>query len=310
MIADILQFGARNMADRGAHKLNLVLFGGEPTLYLKQCVNLLDGGQRLGMVSSRMITNGTLLRPKAVAALEQAGLGSVQATLDGDASVHDTLRVTHAGRGTFEQIMRNLEHAASLTDMRWMLTVNLTGHSIDTADALLARLSDELPTSKFYIKFALVFDYGVGFEDGMRPSPELARRVSGLYIAALEQGFRVPPVHLKNCLACDVVGGATGAVINADGTLYSCWGSAGKHGYEVGSIHEGYIGEELLRSRWVSCGFDAATDTRYPNRPAGDHPPNVITYWDIIFADILDWAYERDQLNPIADNGTLRKGSS
>ena len=37
------------MNERGATKLDLMLFGGEPTLYLRQCVRLLEGASSLGL---------------------------------------------------------------------------------------------------------------------------------------------------------------------------------------------------------------------------------------------------------------------
>jgi uncharacterized protein len=253
----ILAFGRRQMAQRGAGRLDLMLFGGEPTLYLDRCLRLLDGARELGLERASMISNATRLGAAAAAALERAGLQSVQVTLDGDAPVHDKLRITPGGRGTFWQILGNVEQAASSTSMQFMLRVNLTAQSIGTAEALVERLAARLDPGRFGISFALVNDSGVGFTETITPSPAVAVRVSELYRQAMSAGFKVSIPRTHQCIACDAVGGGTGAVINADGTLYSCWESAGKEGYEVGTISEGYAADEVVRSRWVSCGFEA-----------------------------------------------------
>jgi uncharacterized protein len=45
-------------------------------------------------------------------------------------------------------------------------------------------------------------------------------------------------------------------VVNADGTLYSSWMSAGKPGWEVGSIDTGYLDPAGVSDRWVTCGYE------------------------------------------------------
>jgi uncharacterized protein len=288
--AAILAFCERQMTGRGATKLDLMLFGGEPTLYLRQCLNLLAGAAKIGLVHAGMISNATRLGPAAAIALEQAGLRSVQVTLDGDAPVHDRIRVTRGGRGTFEQIMRNLERVAARTSLRFMLRVNLTGESMDSAWELVDRLATRLDPARFGIGFARVNDAGPEFADTIEMSAAQAHVIGKLYKHALDTGFRVGLPTLKPCIACGVVGGGTGSVVNADGTLYSCWESAGKEGYEVGTIADGYLADEVIAPRWVSCGFSGSNP---PGTPAFD------AFRDVVSADILDWMY---------DSGRLQRG--
>src|SRR5215472_2532739 len=257
--AAILEFCRRQMEERAAERLDLVLFGGEPTLRLDQCLRLLEGGQRLGLARAHMISNGTRLGIGAATALERAGLQSVQVTFDGDAPVHDSLRTTVAGHGTFFQILRNLEQVSAATNLRLMLRVNLTGQSVASGDALVSRLAERLDPERFSIAFSLVHDSGADFADTLALSHSLARQVGDLYVRALEAGFAVSLPILSKCGACAEVGGTTGSVVNADGTLYSCWESAGKPGYEVGTISDGYAPADVVGPRWVSCGYGAAT---------------------------------------------------
>jgi uncharacterized protein len=169
-----------------------------------------------------------------------------------------------------------------------VLRVNLTGRSISSADALVGRLAERLDPQRFSIGFALVNDSGPGFADMLAPSPALARQVGGLYVRALEAGFGVSLPVLSKCGACGEFGGTTGSVVNADGTLYSCWESVGKQGYEVGTITAGYAPAEVIRSRWVSCGYEATT---------GPDSAATHTYRDAVDATILDWLYEAGRLS-------------
>jgi uncharacterized protein len=286
--AAILEFCRRQMAERGAERLDLMLFGGEPTLRLDQCLRILDGASRIGLANASMISNGTRLGPDAAVALERAGLQSVQVTLDGDAPVHDSIRTTIGGAGTFFQILNNLERGASRTNLRWVLRVNLTGQSLGSADALVDRLTQRLDPKRFDLAFSLIRDSDADFDDAPVPSPDLARRVSDLYVQALEAGFGVNLPILTKCGACAEFGGATGSVVNADGTLYSCWESIGKQGYEVGTISDGYAPDEAIRSRWVSCGYEAA---RAQGSAGND------AYRAAVDAAILDWLYAAGRLD-------------
>lgn len=285
--ASILEFCGRQMAERDATRLDLMLFGGEPTLRLGQCLRILDGARPLGLAHAAMISNGTQLSPDAAAALERAGLQSVQVTFDGDAPVHDSLRTTIGGGGTFFQILNNLERSASRTTLRWVLRVNLTGQSLGSADALIDRLTQRLDPERFTIAFSLIRDSDADFDDAPVPSPDLARRVSDLYVQALEAGFGVNLPILTKCGACAEFGGATGSVVNADGTLYSCWESIGKQGYEVGTISGGYAPDEAIRPRWVSCGYEA----RVQGTASDDG------YRAAVDAAILDWLYAAGRLD-------------
>jgi uncharacterized protein len=286
--AAILEFCRHQMAERRAERLDLMLFGGEPTLQLDQCLRLLTGARRIGLANAAMISNGTRLGPDAAAALEQAGLQSVQVTLDGDAPVHDRIRTTIGGRGTFFPILRNLEQSAARTALRWVLRVNLSGQSVSSADTLVDRLAERLDPRRFSIAFALVIDSGPGAADTLAPSPALARQVGGLYVRALEAGFGVGLPMLATCMACGEFGGASGSVVNADGTLYSCWESVGRQGYEVGTITAGYAPAEVIRPRWVSCGYEA---TNGPDSPA------TRAYRDAVDATILDWLHAAGRLS-------------
>jgi uncharacterized protein len=276
-VADIIAFTGRRMAELDKTSVKLMLFGGEPTMYLSYCLKLLDGCRPLGLTDASMISNGTLLTAQAAVDLERAGLEMVQISLDGDAADHDRSRITVGGRGTFETILNNVEAASARTDLKWQLRVNLSSESIGGASALVDRLADRLDTAKFTLKLALIQDVGIGYRKSMRHSVTLAEQIGTLHLRAMDAGFTIPTPRAAPCLYCDAAGGATGAVVNSDGTLYSCHHSAGQGGYDVGTVTAGYHAGKVAQ-RWVACGYgEAGTDKAAERRHA-----------DIVDALILD----------------------
>jgi uncharacterized protein len=284
-VADILAFTRARMSELDKSSVRLVLFGGEPTMYLDHCLKLLEGCRDIGLAGAAMISNGTLLSAPAAIALENAGLQWVQITFDGDKPEHDRSRITVGGRGTFEQIVGNVAAASERTGLTWQLRVNLSEDSIDGADALIDRLADRLDPGKFVLKFTLVYDVGIGYQKSLRHSTAMAHRVGDLHLRAMDAGFTAAVPRLNACKFCEEVGGTTGAVVNSDGAIYSCYHSAGQPGYDVGSVAAGYHAEPVVASRWVRCGYDSTTDKEAEQRQA-----------DIVNAAILDRLYAKGML--------------
>ncbi|CAM5659792.1 GTP 3',8-cyclase [Streptomyces californicus] len=140
-IEKIAAFTGPRMRSAGTDRLFVLLFGGEPLLNPAACRALLSRLGRLAPVTASMVSNGVLLTPTAAKSLSALGLRSVQVTLDGPRDLHDGLRTTRAGRGTFERIIANLAAAQETTDLRFTLRINTTAAVLPR----LADLADQLP---------------------------------------------------------------------------------------------------------------------------------------------------------------------
>ena len=120
----------------------------------------------------------------------------------------------------------------------------------------VARLVTELGTRAAFV--ALVLRAESLTSSATASAEDLERHFLDWHLRALTAGFRVePPVVAKSCSYCDTVGGRDGAVVSADGRLYSCWDSAGQAGFEVGDLDTGYAPDTEITDRWVSCGYQA-----------------------------------------------------
>ncbi|MDH6579918.1 radical SAM protein [Kitasatospora sp. MAP5-34] len=254
-IGPVMDFTRQRMAEAGLDRLSLLLFGGEPLLNPRGCVETLTRASELGTMSASMTSNGTLLTRTVARQLADAGLSSVQITFDGDQTEHDSIRVTRSGKGTFDAIIANVVRATDETPLRWSFRVNVSHHTADRTDALVDRLAAELDPSRCTIYFAFLGDVGVGYGNELQHTREMADRMTGWQIRALEHGFAVGrPTANSSCVICTVPDGKQGAVVNADGVLYSCWETAGKPGWEVGTVSEGYLPSDRTEGRWASCG--------------------------------------------------------
>jgi uncharacterized protein len=253
----IVDFTRGRMEQAGLDKLYLLLFGGEPLLNPRGCLRMLEKAQGIGMYIGTMVTNGVLLTEKLAIDLHAAGLRGAQVTFDGSREDHDRIRVKHSGAATFDTIVDNVGRATAATGMRWNIRVNVSHHTFDRVGELFRQLEGRVEPSRCSVTFAWVGDAGFGYGNELRHVDEVSEGFAEWAITAIDAGYRVVrPSQKTTCQICTEPGGRHGAVVNADGTLYSCWQSAGKPGWEVGSIEDGYLDPAAVPDRWVTCGYE------------------------------------------------------
>lgn len=287
-ITSILAFTGRQMAAAGLDRLKILLFGGEPLLNVRGCVGLLARAADYGLTSASMISNATLLTPPLAKQLTDLGLRSVQVTFDGDREDHDRIRVRRSNGGTFDTIVRNIVRVSEVAPIGWTLRVNVSHHNYVGIDALIDRLADTIDTVGCSIYFARVGDVDVGYANDLLHTGELSARFVRWHRRALDLGFSVsrPRAHVP-CATCGFGNGRYGAVVNADGTLSSCWETAGRPGWDVGSVPTGYLPGAQTRDRWISCG----DLYRYDEDGAG-----LESFQDTVDAALLDYLDQTGRL--------------
>ncbi|MFC8897107.1 radical SAM protein [Streptomyces cinereoruber] len=285
----IVRFASDRMARAELSKLDVLLFGGEPLLNAKGCMTLLERARTIGMRTASMATNGVLLTPELAKDLAGAGLDSVQVTFDGSREDHDRIRVKHTGGATFDSIVRNVSRATAVTDLSWSLRINVSHRNFEGIGRILSEWEGLLDPGRCVVNFAWVGDAGFGYANDLRRAEHVAASFVDWHIAALEAGYRIVwPSMRTTCQTCSVPGGRYGAVVNADGTLYSCWQSAGKPGFEVGAVDDGYLDVPDHAHRWVQCGYEYASDPQ--EREAMDD------FQDRLDGRILDHLYATGRL--------------
>lgn len=283
-VIKVKRFVQTRMAQHDFESVSLLLFGGEPLLNPDGCVSILRALTPLGLVHADMISNAVLLKASLAKRLFAAGLRKIQVTFDGAPQDHDTTRVDHRGSGTYRSILDNIKAAAECTSIQWQFRVNVSHHNLDRLDDLVEDLGELALTSRKSVRLALIDDVGIGYENALRYTDELAGRFVRLIGRIMDHGFNVPLLggSLRDCPFCGQFGGTTGTVINADGTLYSCWETAGRPEWSVGTLDDGYLSAEVIRDRWVAC--DYATASRGSARDSR-------RFYDMIDAYVLERNY-------------------
>ena len=122
----IIAFAAKQMALSGLDKLSLVLFGGEPLLNPRACLEILRRSKSIGLQYATVTTNAVLLTRQLAKDLASAGLCHAQVTFDGSREDHDKIRVKKSGKATFDTILNNVAEATELTELDWTLRVNVS----------------------------------------------------------------------------------------------------------------------------------------------------------------------------------------
>ncbi len=282
----VRDFVAEQMLRHGKSELHLLLTGGEPLMNYANCLELLDAMAPLGAVQAEMFTNGVLLSKDRAVALSQAGLTRIQVSFDGAGDEHDRYRKTPAGVGSYARIMQNLVNTLDAApNLKVTMRLNITARNVPTLDQLLLALSEVAAGRKLAIRFGLVDDIGLNFVDAPDRSATTAEQIRDLALIAMELGLDVEPMAAPgDCLFCGVIGGGSGSVINADGTLYSCWESVGRTELAVGDVTRGYLAGNDLTERWVDCSYNIV------DRNAATKSARQIS--DVVDTAVLDRSFE------------------
>lgn len=275
-VDSIATFTRERMRAAGLRRLYVLLFGGEPLLNPTGCTELLLRCRDLGQVSAGMVSNATLLRPRLATRLCQLGLASVQVTLDGPRPVHDAVRTTRGGRPTFDRILAAVAAVQDATALRFTIRINVTPSALPGLAELICQLAERIDTRRSVLQLARLTGDGLPAHQVLDPSRQRAAQFVAIYAHARAHGFRLPLPAAAPCAFCTERDGRHGAVINADGGLYSCWETAGRPGFELGTAGRGY--RAYPSQRWVRCATTAGIE----------HPAAARQFADTVDAGLLD----------------------
>lgn len=222
-------------------------YGGEPLVGKRSLLALSDEfiarcdahGVSYG---ASIITNGSLLDQQTCAELRDRRVGMAQVTLDGPPDIHDQMRPTAGGRGTFWGIVKNLHHAVDYLDV--VIRVNIGGQNVDRVEELLQILANE----GFGGKLTVYPGQLIGVDDGVAApsatyrhhcftSPEFSRAQLAFDALTERYGFSSPSLPKPAGTPCTAVR-ANELVVGSKGELYKCFESVGNRLEVIGDIHQ------------------------------------------------------------------------
>jgi uncharacterized protein len=157
-------------------------FGGEPLLGYGTVIDIMDHINRriietnpnVALIGT-MSTNGHLLNVEKLTALTTANVKKFQISFDGDKDVHDLMRVTAGGKGTFDAIWGNMLRAQN-TNLDFSITLRLHVNKTNTESMrrLVKRVKNELyGDERFPLFIRLLSRQGSANEDNLPVSDDL-----------------------------------------------------------------------------------------------------------------------------------------
>lgn len=184
-----------------------------------------------------MVTNGYLLTPQMAEQMKEAGLYSVQVTLDGPPEIHDKRRFLTNGKGTFDTILSNLKAAVEIINSV-SVRVNIDRESVNRYTDIFDVLADNGLKEKVTIYPGRVeADVGSRLAKRCFGSSEYMENAMEFLRIAQDKGFKTllatePRFKLESCRAVAL----NGWVIDPMLRLYKCWGVLGEDDFVLGHI--------------------------------------------------------------------------
>jgi len=216
-------------------KLTVELFGGEPMLGHKQnllFLNTLTKLKEQGVeLKFNMISNCYLLSDENLTELKQAGVESIQCTIDGPKEINDKRRILSDGGGSFDRIIENIKlcrkHDISVT-----IRINIDEENVTHIVSLI----EFLKKNKFheYVTIGLApVDPPLKDVNISGHNEKVMNYMPEIYNKLREEKFR----FLMWETFCGN-GTKNFFVICPDGSLYNCPSYAGIEGHSIGNIRE------------------------------------------------------------------------
>lgn len=239
--------------------LEMDFFGGEPLMNFDVVKKTVEyANQKAGALGKKflftMTTNGVLLKGEIAEWLNE-NMENVVLSLDGRQEVHDNVRKTVNGKGSFEVIIQNFkDFVAKRGDKSYYIRGTFTNQNLDFAKDVLF-MADSGFKEISLEPVVLDKDHELAISDDMLPEiKEEYKRLAREYIKRRKEGKGFHFFHFTidleggPCLAKRV--NACGAgneyfSVTPVGDIYPCHQFADKPEFYMGNVFEGKINPEI-----------------------------------------------------------------
>lgn len=219
----IFKFISKKMAEPDLKEFALSFFGGEPLIRYKSIVKpLIEHACKLAALHHKKMsvgftTNGYLLTPPVVDFLSSLNVPlHFQITLDGNEKLHNKIRHTINGSGSYAQILDNCKNLLLLPSASITLRCNYTSENVATFMDLLSDLEERniTPESSLHVDFQRVWQ-DKGNDD------EVKMQVLSIQQALHKKGFSTSDIKAQEKYRC-YAERSNHIVVNYDGGLFHC----------------------------------------------------------------------------------------
>lgn len=242
--------------------VKITIMGGEPLLKVNKNIikHVFEIINKEGY-GINIVTNGVDL-DSYIDELIEYGVEHIQVTLDGTKEIHDTRRIFHDGKGSFDKILLNIEKALE-KNIKIYLRVNVDRTNINDLPKLAEILykkfgeNDNLNPYIYLLQDGgcagsqNVMDEKVGIErvfelEENNPQMKILFKKfhASEFIKAIFENEAYQPI-LRHCGASK-----NQHIFDCKGNMYRCWHGIGNDDYRIGVFEPSYKINEKLEQDW------------------------------------------------------------
>ena len=243
--------------------------GGEPLTSfeaIKSFYSLFDEYSKLPLGHSSMVSNGYLLNRDICSFLNQKKLNYLQITIDGNELTHNKTRILKNGKGTFEQIIKNIDLAVEyMPDCKIGIRTNIGKHNKEEYYEIYDILSNRWKNNNVSIYYAFILNNSTVSQQKHTSSVELTTREKCDFLLSLEKKNVIdykslfPKIDCGTCTCTD----PSAFVIDPEGLLYKCWADVGIKNRSIGTLETGLNNFDIM-SEFIQ-GSDKFSDSKCLN---------------------------------------------
>jgi uncharacterized protein len=220
---------------RKTRHLAIDWFGGEPLIRFDTIRRLTEQIKGMGIAfDASLVTNGYLLDEVIMQSLKDLHIKLVQITIDGPEDIHDKRRPLLSGKGTFKQIISNLERLVDYYDEDLLLRVNIDRANYHRFQEIHDYLKEKIKGDKVYIATGCVVSVANPYADCFNRNERTAFLIDAYRDHGIVASEFYPETRNHTCTATE----KNSFVIGPEGEIYNCWGDIGDRDLIVGSIFE------------------------------------------------------------------------
>jgi len=220
--------------------VHISLFGGEPLLYAKECLDFLDwvkddAKENKYVYFTSIVTNGSLLTNDIFEHLTKHNLHSLQITIDSDKENHDIMRCFKNGKPSFDLLMSkiNMISAKKVDDIfKFVLRINLNNTTVEKVKSALEYIKEE-NRENVYLLIRAIYNTHAYNEINLNSVHELKE----YFDLGKEMGFNIlqEKYHFQTCESC---GDRKMFYLMPDLSLWKCINDIGYDKCKIGNLDD------------------------------------------------------------------------
>ncbi len=233
-----IEIVANSILQHNDNKMTIAFFGGEPLInfdLIKKIVNYIKNNYQNFFVKYQITTNGTLIT-KTIANFLEKNNFDIMLSIDGNKKLHDFCRKYKNGRGTFDDIIKNLKNIKNKNLINARITVTNTNPRIDNY------IDDILALGIRRITFAA--DYSIN-AIALKKYIQSLKRLIQKYEKDIRNGFLYDITNLTKVI-CSIVlhskykthcnAGISYLTVSPEGNYYRCPRFIGNKDFYMGNV--------------------------------------------------------------------------